>query len=1131
MTRVVTHAIPADHAVREQALDPTRSFIVEAPAGSGKTELLTRRYLRLLACVRAPEEILAITFTRKAAAEMRNRVLKALSLAENDTVSTPKEQAIWTLARAVRTADQQHGWHLLSHPARLRIMTIDALNSSLARQLPMLSGAGAALNIARDTQSLYAEVTLRIVERLNARDAASDAVARLLHHLDNQYDTLERLLSNELARREYWLDLGLMRFDLPTLRERLEASLREVSANELDALINLLPREEHAEIAALACQAGSVLNGMGIESKITACDDLTALPGAAAEELPQWRGIAELLLTEKGEWRKKPNKNQGFPPEDKPAKQRLDALLQRLQREPELVEALHRARQLPDARYSEGQWQVLADLLDVLKLSIAELELVMRERGEADYSANAIAARRALGSVAEPTDLALRFDYRLQHLLVDEFQDTSRGQVELLALLTAGWSDGDGHTLFCVGDPMQSIYRFRHADVGLFLNLKQHGLNQLRLTPLRLTVNFRSTQPVLQWVNDTFKRVLPHRDDPERSAVAFTASEPHSDASGEGGVFMHALVGDRALMRLQEAQEIAQLIERTRTSNADARIAVLASNRMHLQALITELQSRGIDFQAIEIDPLAKRPVIQDLIALTRALVHLADRTAWLAILRAPWCGLSLADLFALVAEADQLATIWQLVNDSHRYATLSSDAQQRVARVLPVLNHACLLRGRVSLRECVERTWHALGGPATVADTAALGDAQAFFGRLEEVERAGDLEDVVRLEDYLRDLYGNADQQPTVDSNAGRVELMTIHKAKGLEFDVVILPALDAGSRPDDSPMLRVQELSDVDEHGLLLAPINARGTDMDAIYNWLEQLDKDRARLEKGRLLYVAATRAERELHLFGAVESKDGAPCKPRANTFLHLLWPVVEPHFAAQTSSHAIAPLRIADNAGIRTVRLPLSWQLPAPTPWVGISILKDVIEDEPLHPEFEWVGETGRHVGTMVHREIERIARAGLESIDNKSLAEQAQRYHIELAELGVPPHLRAAAAARVLEALTRMLNDERGRWLLSGESTHREAVSELALSGVDSGEIVNGVIDRSFVAADGTRWIIDFKTSMHEGGGLAEFLDSEVERYRGQLQRYAKLMRGYRPDQPVKAALYFPLLKAWREVL
>jgi len=1124
---------PSDNAVREQALDPTRSFIVEAPAGSGKTELLTRRYLRLLATVRAPEEILAITFTRKAASEMRGRVLKALSLADSEAPSGEKERAIWELACAVRKTDLARDWQLTSHPARLRIMTIDALNSSLAKQMPILSGTGAALAIARDPQTLYADVTLSIIERLQARNADAEAVARLLRHLDNQYDTLERLLSRELARREHWLDLGLMRLDMPELRNRLEATLAGVVTYELTTLIELLPREEHREVIDLAVHAASVLNAMGSESDITACDSLKSLPKSSQAGLTQWRGLAELLLTDKGEWRKKPNKNQGFPPEAKAAKQRLEALLQRLQREPELADALDRTRILPNARYDEHQWRTLTDLLVVLKLAVAELELTMRERGEADYVANAIAARRALGSLEEPTDLALRLDYRLQHLLVDEFQDTSRGQVELLALLTAGWSDGDGRSLFCVGDPMQSIYRFRHADVGLFLNLKRHGLNQLRLEPLRLTVNFRSSQPVLAWINSTFERVLPKRDDPERGAVAFTASEPHVAARMNGGVFVHPLIGEKTLMRLQEAVDIAQLIQRTQKATPDASIAVLVSSRLHLQQLIPELQSRQIEFQAVEIDPLARRPAIQDLIALTRALVHLADRTAWLSILRAPWCGLSLADLHVLVEGSDPATqTIWQVLNDPQRCAGLSGDGRLQVERTRTVLARALDIRGRIALRDCVERTWHALGGPATVSGTASLSDSEAYLQRLEAIERQGDLEDVARLEDQLLDLYGGADVTATRHTRQGRVELMTIHKAKGLEFDVVILPALDARSRFDESPLLRVQELPEVDgERALLLAPIAARGSDNDAIYGWLEYLDKDRARLERGRLLYVGATRAERELHLFGAVDIKNGVIGKPQTNTFLHLLWPVVESLFGSQSPGPNIsAPPSQLGSKTIQTSRLPLAWSVPAPLPMFGESALRDVVENEPLQPEFAWVGETGRHIGTLVHREIERIADLGIPQFEAEALLHRQQRHRIELAELGVPPHLREAAVMRVTEALQLMLSDERGRWLLA-DDIHRETASELALTGVIGGEIVSRVIDRTFLAADGTRWIVDFKTSLHEGGGLESFLDSEVERYRPQLQQYIKLMHGYRPEQPIKAALYFPLLKTWREVI
>jgi ATP-dependent exoDNAse (exonuclease V) beta subunit len=478
-----------------------------------------------------------------------------------------------------------------------------------------------------------------------------------------------------------------------------------------------------------------------------------------------------------------------------------------------------------------------------------------------------------------------------------------------------------------------------------------------------------------------------------------------------------------------------------------------------------------------------------------------------------------LNDLYGLCRGGEaKTETVWQALGDATRVASLTPDGQQRIGRVTSILERGLALRGRIGLRDCVERTWLALGGPATIGNGGALRDAEAYFERLEQIERNGDIEDIARLEEVLRDLY--AAPSNSVQTN---VELMTIHRAKGLEFDVVILPALDCGARGEDHPILRAQELPWLGEHALLLAPIAARGADADAIYQWLSRLDKERARFEKGRLLYVAATRAERELHLFGALQSGS----KPRANTFLHLLWPAVEADFAAQTEESSTQPNSAVAPAGIQTRRLPLDWRPPPPKA-AARSGRFDVVEDEPLHPEFEWAGETSRHVGTLAHREIERIARAGLDTFAPTSLGSLGTRFSIELAELGVPPHLRDNAVSRVIDVLTNIVHDERGRWLL--DPRHCDAASELALSAIDGGELINGVIDRTFVDASGTRWIVDFKTSAHEGGGLEEFLSRETERYRPQLQRYARLMRGFRPQEPIKAALYFPLLKAWREV-
>jgi ATP-dependent exoDNAse (exonuclease V) beta subunit len=176
-------------------------------------------------------------------------------------------------------------------------------------------------------------------------------------------------------------------------------------------------------------------------------------------------------------------------------------------------------------------------------------------------------------------------------------------------------------------------------------------------------------------------------------------------------------------------------------------------------------------------------------------------------------------------------------------------------------------------------------------------------------------------------------------------------------------------------------------------------------------------------------------------------------------------------------------------------------------------------------EFSWARQTARRVGTVVHEALERFGRAGPPTIDD--LPRMRARLESRLQALGIETALAKDGAELALKALKATLADTRGRWLF--DPGHTEAQSELALSGVRGAQIVNAVIDRTFVAADGTRWVVDFKTSPHEGGDRESFLDEEVKRYSAQLTRYAHLARQLGP-QPVRAGLYYPLLGAWREV-
>src|SRR5262249_21348287 len=138
--------------------------------------------------------------------------------------------------------------------------------------------------------------------------------------------------------------------------------------------------------------------------------------------------------------------------------------------------ALLALRDSPPATYEPEQWEVLDSILQLLKLAAADLRVHFAERGIADFTAVLQGAVRALGEGDAPTNLLLSLDRKINHILVDEFQDASVSQWDLLERLTAGWEPGDGRTLFVVGDPMQSIYRFREAQVALFLKARREGL-------------------------------------------------------------------------------------------------------------------------------------------------------------------------------------------------------------------------------------------------------------------------------------------------------------------------------------------------------------------------------------------------------------------------------------------------------------------------------------------------------------------------------------------------------------------------------------------------------------------------------------------------------------------------------
>jgi ATP-dependent helicase/nuclease subunit A len=1091
-----------DDINRRRALEPG-SFIVEAPAGAGKTELLTQRYLRLLAIADEPEEIVAITFTNKAAGEMRNRIAESLARARGGVPpEAPHKRITFDLARAALARSAARGWRIETQPGRLRLTTIDALCAGLARQMPLLSRFGAQPGTVEDASRHYREAARRALEHLEDGAAGAEhaaAVAAALAWTNNDAERLIGLLVAMLARREQWRAIASLDDPEPAIGAALEKMLGE----ELAAAAQTLDAAWQAQWMPLARFAAANLGGAHATSLFAAWRGALS---AEVAELPRWRALAAFLLTQEDTARKTVNVNNGFPA-GKEVKAQKDAMLAALAGLDEAaVAALARLRQLPLPEHDNDD--IVRALARLMKLAAAELWLVFREAGEVDFGELAARAIAALGDDMDPTELGLRLDWRIRHLLVDEFQDTSPTQVELLQRLTAGWQQGDGRTLFCVGDPMQSIYRFRKAEVGLFLRAKAQGLGGLHLEPLRLSRNNRACAPVVDWINRGFPPLFPAHDEPIRGEIAYRPFVATREDLPDAGVAVHALVtggGDAESAGRLEAACVVALIEAEWRADPTRQIAVLVRARSHLAALAAAIRRHpaGWRCSAVEIEPLAERQAVQDLISLTRALHHRGDRLHWLAILRAPWCGLTLADLHALAGD-DHAATVWSLLNDPARVARLTAGGRRRLAHLREVMAEALAGQGRQSRRRWIEDAWKKLGGPACLDAGSQAGDAQAFFKRLDALDAAGRFA-LDSLEDDMTRLFAAPDARAD-----GRLQLMTIHKAKGLEFDTVILPGLHRGTPPQEAPLLAWDSLPLETGERLLVAPVNRRRrADEPTLYDFLQGLERERSANEAARVLYVAATRAVRRLHLVAVANRReDGALATPAANSLLARLWPLV----AADVAANATVAPAVADDGPdpghfvprlrrLAAPAVPEAWRAPPPP---ATSAARE-----------ESLDSLAADVGTLVHALLEMAATDPV-AWPPGAIAARRPGFERWLAGRGWPLAEARVAAERAARMLATALASADGQWVLRPRA---DGGAELAVAKIGAGGTAETrVIDRSFVE-DGVRWIIDYKTADLGPEADAARLAAHAERYRSQLESYAGLFAGER--RPRRLAVFY----------
>ncbi len=1224
---------PSDSAVRDAAIDPRRSFLIQAPAGSGKTELLTDRILALLATVNRPEEIVAITFTRKAASEMHKRVLDKLRDGREDNPpKEPHKQRGWELARQALARDKLLGWNLLDYPARLGIRTIDSFCAYLVRAMPWMSGLGGMPAMTDSPAEHYeaaAQATLAMADE-------NEAVAELIAHLDVDVKVARDLLAGMLASRDQWLPLLGRGAD----NEQLLESLARAVEDDLRRLGSAMPVGWASALAPCLSKAAETLAANGEEASPLL--DWDGQPfDTDMDCLPQWQAFAQAMLTAKGTLRRTVTKKQGFEA-GTPHKKEFLAWLSAVPDNEAWIGILNDIRSAPCGGYTEEQQHVLAVLLEVLWLAAAQLKLRFAEAAEVDFTEISQRAIEALGRVDDPSDLLLSLDGAIRHILVDEFQDTSQTQIRLLELLTAGWMEGDGHTLFLVGDPMQSIYRFRKADVGGFLNVRDHGLGEVSLTALELKENFRSQGNLVEWVNTTCQPIFPRENHPGLGAITFTRSVAFNDpvqgvsaqfhpvwvrkskdedqdndafpdgSDGEGiasGVGSVSASSDAQALGEESAEGLAVRLAQEALAmhpESERPVAILVRARGHLEGVVRRLARAGVPCRAVELVTLQSRQLVIDLAQLARALSHPADRLAWLSVLRSPLCGLKLSSLHALCgadlltpvprllagwlrkdgkdvvgggvnadadvdarrawAERDTGAETDQINHKCDMQACLPPDEARRLRLAAAVLLDDSNAAGTVPFAAWLERCWQRLGGPEVYYRSASdAADAERLFRLIEDIAPYGQL-DPVDLEQRLEKLFA------APESGERAVEVMTLHKSKGLEFETVIMTGLHRRPRTDTAPLMYFEPHGDE----LLLGPIKHRVTaEADPVTVYLAEREKKRAAYETDRLLYVGLTRAKHQLHLIGEVVLDEGMkPKKPAGSSLLGRLWDqliVPEGPELGAGSNTPDSDVDAAIQAATQDLNVPQSVSSGRPA---GRFLVRRRLEALPPEPVFgaqdsaalrqdappglkgpgapdiqgkapgdsarsaaggirsaaprparaavwQWREASGDEavIGTVAHAWLERIGKEGADAWPAARIDECLPVFHRQLARAGLPDASLDGAAEALRDTLASTLASERGQWLLRVAQAHREWTL-LDISGRVS------VIDLA-ISQENDWLVVDYKTGKPHPGESADVYAARMrERYREQIERYCAHVTAL-DGRPARGALYFPRADIW----
>jgi len=852
-----------DAAARARAVDPSRNIVLEASAGTGKTRVLVDRYVNLLLAGVEPEHILAITFTRKAAAEMRQRIVERLK-----EVSRTAE---WPAAR----------WKALRERfGEIAISTIDAFCLSLIREFPLEADVDPGFDLADET-----EIPRLIGEAL-------DRALRIGRH-QAQTDTDIAMVFVQLRERR--------------LREGLTALLgrRLVAADVLRRFLAFGPRDLTPEVACrrTAERLAAILGGkdevfrdgpVGHPQFAMLANDLRALCSGHARDYarPEVQAAFRILvdrirayfLTQDGQ----PRKAKGFGQAEFKKDHCVSEAAWKRHRDaveavaPAVEEAVRAFRRDLNVILSRGVWRLF-------QIALSQYRRTLETHAVLDFSEVLERAVSLLRQMEEFSQSRYKLEARYQHVLVDEFQDTNRAQWELVALLVRSWGEGFGASagalapsIFVVGDRKQSIYGFRDADVAVLDEAAVFigGLRGDDVTRQAISVSFRAVPGLLTFVNDVFADVAKTTDARRRDAFRYADDDRFPTVGDELPLFAASNGADDVVGFLagrtveaaaeRVADEIARLLApdsgvvvrdmRTGAARAAraADIAILFRSRDSHRDYEAALDRRQIPTYVYKGLGFFEADEIQDLVALLRFLADPTSDLRAAALLRSRIVRVSDR---AIVLLGRRLADALAGPEPPAELGRLDEEDRRVLERVRTALPHWLMRVDRVPpselLDEVLRETAYAFEMRGSRRPQARE-NVKKLRALIRKVENRG-YATLVRIADFLDDLAVGDESNAVVDA-IDAVSLMTVHAAKGLEFPIVFVVNVQRGA---GGPRAPIRVLAD------------GYGTPSVSIGDFESEADEDatlREREETKRLLYVAVTRARDRLYFAAAV--KDGA-----------------------------------------------------------------------------------------------------------------------------------------------------------------------------------------------------------------------------------------------------------------